>query len=224
MINQIQLALERALQNQPGDFLLSTKQEDYLAYRISSELTNNSNNSIIPTQWNRFDIVEISQVNNQISKIIEAKYHYSSDFTNLSTYGEKCTRSDYNKLIDLEYPLNCEKYLLQFIVHFNRTHLTEWGNHLNENSLGFNQYSKYFTYIHSGALNRINPNLHFRNTLMNLCREDFIELYINEINSFSLNLQFEGNCYFDLTDATMRLNGSEVHLPHEFHCFLWKII
>ena len=68
MIYKIQLALERALQNQPGDFLISTKQEDYLAYRISSELTNNSNNSIIPTQWKRFDIVEISQVNNQILK------------------------------------------------------------------------------------------------------------------------------------------------------------
>ena len=42
MINQIEEALRRALQNQPGDFLLSTKQEDYLTYRISSEITNNN--------------------------------------------------------------------------------------------------------------------------------------------------------------------------------------
>ncbi len=224
MIKQIQRALESALQNQPGDFLLSTKQEDYLTYRISSELTNYSNNSILPTQWKRFDIVEITPQNNEICKIIEAKYHYSSDFTTLSNYGENCTRSDFNKLNVLGTQMNCEKYLLQFIVHLNSNHCIKWSNHLNGNLFGFNQNSKYFTYIHSGALNRINPNLNFRNTLTSIYREDFIELFVNEIKSYNLNLQFEGNCYFDLSDATMRFIETEVHLPHEFHCFLWKII
>ena len=126
MINQIEDVLTRALQNQPGDFLLSTKQEDYLTYLISSELTNSSINSLFPTQWKRFDIVEITQINNQILKTIEAKYHYSSDFTNLTNYGENCLRSDYNKLIGEEILLNCQKYLLQFIVHFNENHIITW--------------------------------------------------------------------------------------------------
>jgi hypothetical protein len=223
MINQIQRALERALQNQPGDFLLSTKQEDYLTYRISSELTNSNNISIIPTQYNRYDIVEINQTNNQISKIIEAKYHYSSDFANISKYGEKCTKNDYNKLNDIQGQLTCEKYLLQFIVHFNESHIREWNNHLNGNIFGFNEDSKYFTYIHNRALNRINPNLHFRNTNENIYNGNFSELYVNEINSFNLSLQYEGHCYFDLTDAIVRLTATEFHVPHEFHCFLWKI-
>jgi hypothetical protein len=224
MINQIREALNSALQNQPGDFLLSTKQEDYLSYRISSELTNNNTNSLFPTQWRRFDIVEISQVNNQILKTIEAKYHYSSDFTNLTDYGEKCLRNDYNKLIEDENLSKCQKYLLQFIVHFNESHIMTWRNHLNGNTFGFNRNSKYFTYIHNGALNRINPELHFRNTQCNIHNDNFIDLYIREINSFGLNLQFEGNCYIDLSNATVRFTGTEFLIPHEFHCFLWKII
>ena len=223
MINQIEEALRRALQNQPGDFLLSTKQEDYLTYRISSEITNNNTNSLFPAQWKRFDIVEITQANNQILKAFEAKYHYSSDFTNLTDYGEKCLRSDYDKLIGSEILLNSQKYLLQFIVHFNESHIITWNNHLNGNTFGFNRNSKYFTYIHNGALNRINPELHFRNTRDNIYNGNFNELYIREINSFRLNLQFEGSFYIDLSNATVRFRGTEFHIPHEFHCFLWKI-
>ncbi len=223
MINQIREALNKALQNQPGDFLLSTKQEDYLTYRISSELTNCNINSLFPTQWKRFDIVEISHVNNKILKTIEAKYHYSSDFTNITDYGQKCFISDYNKLIGEEILSNCDKYLLQFVVHFNESHIKTWRDHLNGNIFGFNRNSNYFTYIHNGALNRINPNLYFRNTKDNIYKGDFNELYIKEIGTFRPRLHFEGSCFIDLSKATVLLTGAEFPIPHEFHCFLWKI-
>jgi hypothetical protein len=168
MIDQIKKVLEIDLKNQLGDFLLSTKQEDYLTYRISSELTNLSKNSLFPTQWDRYDIVEIAKENNQILKVIEAKYHYGSDFTNLTDYGEKCLKSDYNKLKDKKILSNSQKYLLQFIVHFNENHIRTWSDHLTGNTFGFNRNSKYFTYIHNGAQNRINSNLKFRNTHKNI--------------------------------------------------------
>lgn len=223
MIDVIQRALENAFENQPADFLLATKQEDYLTYRISSELTNSLTNSIAPTQFKRFDIAELSSETNQILKIVECKYLYSSDFAGSNRYGEDCTRKDFEKLAGNIELAQCERYLLHFVIHFNNHHLETWSENFMNEVFGINHQSKYFTYLGSRNGNRIDPQLQFRNTQQLLFSEDFVESYKEEIESYNLNVTFEGSCQFDFTNAAMVFCNTEISIPHQFHCFLWKI-
>jgi hypothetical protein len=142
ILSCIEQTLSEVLHSEPNDFLLATKQEDYLSYRISSALTKISEKSYFPTQYERHDIVEIDNENAKIKRVFEAKFHYSSDFSKLFNYGKKCTISDYEKLLKVN---SGEKYLIQFVIHFKDDNLSVWRNMLESKLNFFNRNYKYFT-------------------------------------------------------------------------------
>ena len=225
-LEEIKLVIDKILNTQPGDFLLATKQEDYLTYRISSELTSNSIDSYFPTQFKRVDIAEINSKNASVVKLIEAKYHYSSDFSELFDYGEKCTRKDFEKLarVSKDYDKS-EKFLLQFVIHFSEKDITKWEDYLIKPKIQFESNLKYFTYLNNADIRRFRRDLKFRNKKENhLYSKNFENYFIDEVKSYGLpDLNIEGNLKFDLSNATIMFDKKEFQIPHCLHCFLWKI-
>lgn len=220
ILDSIKSTISEVLNSEPSDLLLATKQEDYLSYRISSDLTKLSTDSYFPTQFKRHDIVELDGKEGKIEKIFESKFHYSSDFSTMFSYGEKCTKSDYEKLASN----NCtDKYLIQFVVHFNKDDLPKWDSMLNSQERYFKNEHKYFTYISDNQFGRFNENLNFRNTGKSLYSENFKNFYVEELNSYGLNISNIGHFKIDKKDAVLRICGYEYSIPHEFHCFIWKL-
>lgn len=223
MIDSIHATLLREIEAHRGDFLLSTKQENYLSYAIASELSHGSAEVLYPTQWNRFDIVELHHPDLVPSKIIEAKYHYSSDFSQISEYGFQCAQKDARKLAGLDKFDSAEKYLMQFVVHLRLDQVEVWKEHFRNGISGFHQGSKYFTYLHGGASGRFRHDLMFRCTQRSLFEPEFEEVFIDEFSTFGLGAVSKGSCRFDLNAATVVFNGVEFAIPHEFYCFLWRL-
>jgi hypothetical protein len=219
-IKDIELMIGGVLKHAAPDFLLATKQEDFLTYSLASSLTETSNNSYFPTQFNRIDIAEIG-IDNKLCSAIEAKFHYSSDFSKRYKYGEDCTKKDYAKLI--LQPDNVATFFLQFVVHFKSEHLVEWENILNENPPPFSSRLKYLTYIHTGERKRFSSDLKFRNTGSLVYDNNFVENFIDEVNSYGLAFDFKGQCAFDFSNSVINIMGIEYKIPHELHCFLWEI-
>jgi hypothetical protein len=221
LLNCIESTLKEVLTTEPGDFLLATKQEDYLSFRISSALTKISEKSYFPTQFERHDFVEIDNENAKIKRIFEAKFHYSSDFSKLFDYGEKCTRSDYEKLLKVN---SGERYLIQFVIHFKSDDLTHWRNMLESNLNFFNRYNKYFTYLSNAELRRFNDVLTFRNKTNKLIYgEDFVSSFISELESYNLNIINTGHIKIDRSNSIIRICRTEYQIPHDFYCFIWYV-
>jgi hypothetical protein len=221
MMQEISEAIELAIVHEPADFLIATKQEDYLNYRIASYLTKKNSKSIYPTQYQRLDIAQIDSITGVIQSAFEAKYMYSSDFN--TEYAEKCTRTDFDKLNGTVHANIGEKYILHFVVHFRKEHLPIWRDNIDIKNIGFRSGKHYFTYLNYKNKWRFKDSLNFINTYSNIYDQNFTDHYLAEINSLNLPLSLIGNKYYDLSKSMFQIGGKSFQIPHVFHWFLWQI-
>lgn len=220
-INDYLNAITSFLNDEPADFLLATKQEDYLTYRISSYLTNHSAKQYQPTQYLRHDLVVLDNEGTK-KNIVEFKFQYSSDFSALykTNNGIEPFRSDVEKLINV----NSECFLVQYIVHFSKEDLAVWINNIHNEYFHaiFNNQTKYFPYINNANLRRFANELRFKETASLIYDAQYPETHIKEILSYGLPVINEG--HFKIRrDVSMHFMSRPISIPHELHVFLWKI-
>jgi hypothetical protein len=216
-----QNSITSVLNNEPADFLLATKQEDYLTYRISTYLTNHSAEHYSPTQFLRHDLVVLDNDGTK-REIVEFKFQYSSDFSELynRNNGIEPFRSDVEKLINV----NSECFLVQYIIHFSKEDLAVWINNIHNpyfHSI-FNNQTKYFPYINNANLRRFANELRFKNIPSLIYDGQYPETHIKEILSYGLPVIHEG--HFKIRrEVRMYFMGREIYIPHELYVFVWKI-